>query len=111
MVCFAFNAWIGLHVIPGARSCHPFAVEPDRLTLISVELAEVITLSQYGAEASKHRPHVAADVSTQVNDPSSWVGAIKFADDMLHTRLKAHEFRAFLERALWHHDAGKNSIV
>src|SRR5215468_431388 len=111
MVRFAFNAWISLHVIPGARSCHSFAVEPDRLALISVKLAEVITLSQYGTEASKHGPHISADVATQVNDPSSRVGAIKFGDDMLYTRLKAHEFRAFLERALWHNDAGENSIL
>src|SRR5262245_42573771 len=111
MVCFAFNAWINLHVIPGARSCHSFAVEPERLTFITVKLAEVITLSQYGTEASKHGPHISADVATQVNDPTSRVGAIEFGDDMLQARLKAHEFWSFLERALRHNDASENSIV
>ncbi len=108
MVRLTFDTGIGLNLIPAARPRDPVAVEPDGVTLDREELPQVVSFTEYGADARQHRPHVSTYVSAQVYDPPGRMCGVEFGDYVLQPRLEAHELGANFERALRNYHAGED---
>ena len=96
-----WGVWVFLAVLN--LGGHAIAIFPRRVAVQREELPEAIAFAKQGAYTGEHRPHVAADVATQVHDPAGGMRLIQVRNNQLEIRFVRNELPIVFGKAFGYH--------